>query len=183
MAPCSSIRLSALSHTCMGDSASWPCTTDTINKSVSIRAPCEGLISSGLNSIFVTKGRSRRKEGRQVSSGRPKAILQDAGLGRKVRMPQPQTVEGTLGNLDMDICKDNALGKAFYTLGRPSVRVSCQVQCMAHNLSKIPMPSMHYLKRETSLSKACMARCSQTASAPSVTRAWGFSPMATRELH
>jgi hypothetical protein len=27
----------------------------------------------------------------------------------------------------MDICKDNALGKAFYTIGRPSVRVSCQV--------------------------------------------------------
>jgi hypothetical protein len=90
-------------------------------------------------------------------------------------MPQPQTVEGTLGKLDMDICKDNALGKAFYTIGRPS--------CTAHNLSKIPMPSMHYLKREISLSKACMARCSQSASAPSATRAWGFSPMATRDLH
>jgi hypothetical protein len=31
-------------------------------------------------------------------------------------MPQPQTVEGTLGNLDMDICKDKSLGKAFYTI-------------------------------------------------------------------
>jgi hypothetical protein len=60
-------------------------------------------------------------------------------------MPQPQPVEGTLGNLDMDNCK------AFYTMGRPSVRVSCQVECTAHNLSKIPMPSMHYLKREISL--------------------------------
>jgi hypothetical protein len=98
-------------------------------------------------------------------------------------MPQPQTVEGTLGNLDMDICKDNALGKAIYTKGRPSVRVSCQVECTAHNLSKIPMPSMHYLKREISLSKTCMARCSQSASAPSATRAWGSSPMATRDLH
>jgi hypothetical protein len=46
-------------------------------------------------------------------------------------MLQPQTVEGTLGNLDMDICKDNALGKAFYTIGRPSVRISCQVECTA----------------------------------------------------
>jgi hypothetical protein len=98
-------------------------------------------------------------------------------------MPQPKTVEGTSGNLDRDICKDNALGKAFYTIGRPSGRVSCQVECTAHNLSKIPMPSMHYLKREISLSKVCMARCSQSASAPSATRAWGFSPMATRDLH
>jgi hypothetical protein len=102
-------------------------------------------------------------------------------------MPQPQMVEGTLGNSDMDNCKDNALGKAFYTIGRHSnlVRVSCQVVCTAHNLSKIPVPSMHYLKREISLSKACMARCSQSASAPSATctRAWGFSPMATRDLH
>jgi hypothetical protein len=98
-------------------------------------------------------------------------------------MPQPQTVEGTLGKLDMDNCKDNALGKAFYTIGRPWVRVSCQVECTAHNLSKIPMPSMHYLKREISLSKACMARCSQSASAPSATRAWGFRSMATPNLH
>jgi hypothetical protein len=44
-------------------------------------------------------------------------------------MPQPPTAEGTFGNLDMDICIDNALGKAFYTIGRPSVRVSCQVEC------------------------------------------------------
>jgi hypothetical protein len=98
-------------------------------------------------------------------------------------MPQPRTVEGTLGNLDMDICKDNALGKAFNTLGRPSVRVSCQVECTAHNLSKIPMPSMHYFKREISLSKACMARCSKSPSATSATLAWGFSPMAMRDLH
>jgi hypothetical protein len=98
-------------------------------------------------------------------------------------MPQPRMVEGTLGNLDKDNCKDNALRKAFYTLGRPSVWVSCQVECTAHNLSKIPMPSMHYLKREMSLSKACMARCSQSASAPSATPAWGFSPMATHDLH
>jgi hypothetical protein len=79
-------------------------------------------------------------------------------------MPQPQSVEGTLGNVDMDICIDNALGKAFYTIGRPSVRVSCQVECTADNLSKIPMPSMHYLKREISLSKACMARCTAVLS-------------------
>jgi hypothetical protein len=72
-------------------------------------------------------------------------------------MPQPQTVEGTLGSLDMDICKDIALGTAFYTIGKPSVRESCQVECTAHNISKIPMPSMHKLKREISLSKACMA--------------------------
>jgi hypothetical protein len=45
------------------------------------------------------------------------------------------------------------------------------------------MPSMHYLKREISLSKACMARCSQSASAPSAMRAWGFSPMATSDLY
>jgi hypothetical protein len=98
-------------------------------------------------------------------------------------MPQPRTVEGAIGNLDKSNCKDNALGKAFYTLGRPSVRVSCQVECTEHNLSKIPTPSMHHLKREISLSKACMAWCSQSASAPSATCAWGFSPMATRDLH
>jgi hypothetical protein len=67
------------------------------------------------------------EEGGKVSK-QWKANLQDAGLGRKVRMPQPQTVDGTIGNLDKDICKDNALGKAFYTMGRPSVRVSCQVE-------------------------------------------------------
>jgi hypothetical protein len=119
--------------------------------------------------LRVDKGKggnrgSVTEEERKVSSGRLKANLQDAVSGRKVRVPQPQTVEGTLGKLDMDNCKDNALGKAFDTIiGRPSVRVSCQVECTAHNLSKIPMPSMHYLKREISLSKACMARCSQSA--------------------
>jgi hypothetical protein len=51
-------------------------------------------------------------------------------------MPQPQKVEGTLGNLDVDNCKDNALSKAFYTIGRPSVRVSCPVLLFSseHNL-------------------------------------------------
>jgi hypothetical protein len=121
---------------------------------------------------------SLMEEGRKVISGRLKANLQDADLGRKVRIPQPRTVEGTLGNLDKDNCKDNALGKAFYTLGRLLVRLSCQIEGMAHNLSKIPMPYMHYLKREISFSKAYMARCSQPASAPSATLAWGFSPMA-----
>jgi hypothetical protein len=98
-------------------------------------------------------------------------------------MPQPRTVEGTLGNSDKINCQGSALRKAFCTLGRPSVRISSQVECTAHDLSKIPMPSMHHLKREMSLSKACMARCSQSASAPSATRAWRFSPMATRDLH
>jgi hypothetical protein len=66
-------------------------------------------------------------------------------------MQQPRTVEGTLGTLDKDTCKDNALGKALHHLGRPSVRVSCQVECRAHILSKISMPSMPYLKREITL--------------------------------
>jgi hypothetical protein len=58
-------------------------------------------------------------------------------------MPQPQTVERTLGTMDKDKCKDNALGQALYHLDRPLVHVSCHIECMAHNLSKIPMPSMH----------------------------------------
>jgi hypothetical protein len=97
-------------------------------------------------------------------------------------MQQPRMGEGTVGTLDKDECKDSAMGKALHILGRPLVHVSCQVESMAHNLSKIPMPSKHYLEREISLSKACMAQSSKSASVPSAMRAWGFSPMATHDL-
>jgi hypothetical protein len=51
--------------------------------------------------------------------------------------------EGHLENLEQDKGKDNALGKAFYFLGRPSVRALCHVECKSQNVIKITMLFMH----------------------------------------
>jgi hypothetical protein len=94
-------------------------------------------------------------------------------------MLQPQTVEGTVRVLD----KDQYTGQKLYITWTDLRSAHHAKVNECHTMSKIPIPSMHYLKRETSLFKACMTRCSQSTSSPSATRAWGFSPMATCDLH
>jgi hypothetical protein len=81
-----------------------------------------------ISTTVVTEGPSQKKVRKHW-----KALGYPAGCRfRKVgKNAATQTVAalGTFSTLDKDKCKDNALGKALYHLGRPSVRASCQVEC------------------------------------------------------